>query len=55
MDKERIERYSRQMLVPGMGVEGQRALAAATVAVVGLDRLVLMRREASRARAVRDM
>ncbi|MGA2743715.1 MAG: ThiF family adenylyltransferase, partial [Candidatus Sulfotelmatobacter sp.] len=29
------ERYSRQILFPGIGVEGQRKLAAGRVAIVG--------------------
>ncbi len=36
MDKEKIEeRYSRQILFPGIGAEGQRRLAAGRVAIVG--------------------
>jgi len=35
MDTEFEERYSRQVLFPGIGADGQRKLAAADVAVVG--------------------
>jgi molybdopterin-synthase adenylyltransferase len=36
VDKEKIEeRYSRQILFPGIGAEGQRRLAASRVAIVG--------------------
>src|ERR1700745_1964088 len=35
MSLELDERYSRQILFPGVGVEGQRRLAEARVAVVG--------------------
>ena len=33
--KELIERYSRQMLVPGIGLAGQQTIASATVLIVG--------------------
>lgn len=35
MDKATIERYSRQILVSGVGLGGQRSLAAARVLIVG--------------------
>ena len=34
-----LERYNRQMLIPGWGLEGQRKLKAAKVAVVGIGGL----------------
>jgi molybdopterin/thiamine biosynthesis adenylyltransferase len=34
-----LERYNRQMLIPGLGLEGQRKLKAAKVAVVGVGGL----------------
>ena len=37
MNDERIERYSRQLLVPGFGEEAQDRLARARVRVVGAD------------------
>ena len=35
MKEGRLDRYHRQMILPGIGEEGQRRLLAATVAVVG--------------------
>jgi len=39
MDKSSVERYSRQLLVPGMSVAAQQALMQATVSIVGLGGL----------------
>jgi len=35
LSKEELERYSRQLLIPGLGQEGQEKIKAAKVAVVG--------------------
>lgn len=35
LTKEDVERYSRQMILPGFGVAGQKALKAAAVLIVG--------------------
>lgn len=35
LDDETVERYARQIVVPGVGALGQKRLCAATVAVVG--------------------
>ena len=35
MNKSTIERFSRQMLVPGVGLAGQKAIQAASVLIVG--------------------
>ena len=35
LDKEEIQRYSRHILIPGMGLEGQLRLKAAKVLVIG--------------------
>ena len=35
MDKADVERYSRQMLLPGVGADGQKRLLASRVLVVG--------------------
>ena len=39
MDDQQLLRYSRQIMLPGFGVEGQERLRAATVLVVGLGGL----------------
>jgi adenylyltransferase/sulfurtransferase len=39
MDDQELLRYSRQIMLPGFGVEGQERLRAATVLVVGLGGL----------------
>jgi len=37
LDAESVERYARQIVVPGVGAIGQMRLCAATVAIVGND------------------
>ena len=43
MDNEQLNRYSRHILLPEMGVEGQEKLLAAKVLLVGAGGLVVLR------------
>ncbi|HYB98004.1 MAG TPA: hypothetical protein VEC57_02610 [Candidatus Limnocylindrales bacterium] len=58
LSNEDIERYARQIVIPGIGASGQEALLAATVAVVGdeagVEQVELYLRAAG-PRVVRDM